>query len=271
MWFQCAVRTIAALVGLAIGCSCGRFGFEARSQDAANADGDTTLELDARADASFASTAFGYWKLDDGSGVTATDSSGNGHPMNLVAGAAWGTGMFSGAVSSDGVDDYLEVPNLDLSTTAAVTVSLWSSRNYTDGPRDTLFELSTNVNNFMTGFGLFPDDNTTCASPGHIYAFMRGNVGFVGYCYPQPTSGVWHHLVAIFDKSQPAAGEVVLFVDGVQQTPTQMAGAADNTNSFGAHSLYLLSRGGTNEFNSGSVDEITIFDRALSAAERAML
>ncbi|MBI3415695.1 MAG: hypothetical protein HY043_10335, partial [Verrucomicrobia bacterium] len=41
----------------------------------------------------------GYWKLDDGSGLSAVDSSGNGNTGTLVNGPTWTTGQFGGGLS----------------------------------------------------------------------------------------------------------------------------------------------------------------------------
>lgn len=256
------------LACLAIVCGCGRVGFA--WIDAADGNALDAM-IDAPADPSFASTAFAYWKFDERSGFTALDASGNGHTLTLFNGTAWGTGMFDGVVTSDGTDDYLSTPQLDLSATAAVTVSVWANRPYSAGPKHTLFELTTNTNSFTTGFGLFPDDTGSCGSAGGILVFLVGNAGYNMRCYTQPSSGVWHHLVAIYDKSQPTAGEIALFIDGVPQGPISMPNTADNTNTFGNAPFFLFTRGGTIEFNAGSIDEMTIFDRALTAAEISML
>ena len=46
-----------------------------------------------------------YWTLDDGSGFTATDSSGNGNNGTLINGPIWTTGHVNGALDFDGSDD----------------------------------------------------------------------------------------------------------------------------------------------------------------------
>ena len=53
----------------------------------------------------------GYWKFDEGSGTTASDSSGYGNTGTLSTGASapgWTTGKVGGALSFDGVDDYVD-------------------------------------------------------------------------------------------------------------------------------------------------------------------
>ena len=40
-----------------------------------------------------ASSLIGHWPFDEGSGTTAADSSGGGHPLTLQGGASWTTGV----------------------------------------------------------------------------------------------------------------------------------------------------------------------------------
>ena len=68
----------------------------------------------------------GHWKLDEGSGTTAYDSSGNGNHGTLTNGPSWTSGKIGGAVSFDGADDYVQVPDsntLDLAN--ALTLAMW--------------------------------------------------------------------------------------------------------------------------------------------------
>jgi hypothetical protein len=132
-----------------------------------------------------------------------------------------------------------------------------------DGGGHTLIEASTNFNNSSTGFGLFPDDHN-CSG---IMAGVHGNVGYSINCYGQPSSGVWHHLAVVYDKSQAGSNEVTFYIDGVLQTPTLNWYTATNTNAFGNNPLYLFSRGGSQDFAGGLLDDLRIYNRALSASE----
>jgi hypothetical protein len=257
---------LSSLISIAL-CGCGRVGFDSRSNPDAASEPDAASQPDAAIlDAALPNDLVAYWKFDELSGTSAIDATGHGHTLTLMNGASWTAGKFGGAVASDGVDDYLVTPLVDLSATSAVTLSLWANRTYTNGPNHTLAELSSNINSFQDGFGLFPDDLVSgCA--GLIFIFVRGNVGNAGTCYTQPTSGTWHHLVVVYDKSKPAAEETALFIDGIRQTPVTANGVSDNTNNFGALPFYLFARGGIEEFNPGVLDEVKIFERALTPAE----
>jgi len=142
-----------------------------------------------------AQTPVGWWKFDDGLGIKATDSSGNGHTATLVNGVRWFTGKMGDAVSANAANrQYVSIPKINLSGSNAVTVALWANRTYSAIGGHTLFEATTNYNNSTTGFGFFPDD-ATCQG---IQAALRGNLGYVANCYSQPSSGVWHHLAVVF-------------------------------------------------------------------------
>ena len=205
----------------------------------------------------------GYWTFNEGSGTTAADSSGNGYNATLVNGVSWVTGEIGDAVSANGTNQYVSIPAVNVSTTNAVTVTLWVNRTYSASAGDVLFEATTNYNQSTTGFGFFPDDSTC----GGIQAALLGNVGYTANCYAQPSSGVWHHLAVVYDKSQTGANEVSFYLDGAPQTATKTLYANTNTNDFGNNPIYLFSRGGASNYAAGIVDELRIYNSALSASQ----
>src|SRR5271166_3028834 len=211
-----------------------------------------------------AQTPVGWWKFDDGSGTKAADSSGNRHTAILVNGVGWVAGKIGAAVSANAAyRQYVSIPPIDLSGTQAATVALWANRTYSTSGGHALFEAGTNYTNSTAGFGFFPDD-ATCNG---IQAALRGNLGYVANCYSQPPSGVWHHLALVFDKSQTAGDEVKLYVDGVLQTVNRSLHASTNTNNFGNNPIYLFSRAGTTQFNPGMIDDLRIYNSALTAEQ----
>jgi hypothetical protein len=207
-----------------------------------------------------------YWTFDEGSGTTAGDSSGNGNNGTLVNSPTWTAGEISGALSFNGVNNTVTTPAIDLRGTRAASVSLWVNRTYSKADGHALFESTANFNSSTTGFGLFPDDSTTCSGGGMLLG-VRGNAGYNLKCYTQPSGGVWHHLVAVLDKSQSALNEVSLYIDGVLQTAQAQPYSSINTNNYGANPLYLMSRAGTQEFCAGVIDDFRVYNRALSLAE----
>ena len=211
-----------------------------------------------------------HWALDEGSGTTATDASGSGNNGVLVNSPTWTAGKLNGGLLFDGVNDYVGTAALNLSGTRAVTVALWVNRTFGTGGTHTLFESTTDLNNSTTGFGCFMDDASAC-SGGGLLVGLRGNAGYNTKCYGAPSSGVWHHLVVVFDKSQGGLNELGLYIDGVLQSAQGQGFSADNTDGFGANPFYLMSRAGSRFFGSGMIDDVRVYSRALSAAEVAQL
>ncbi len=206
----------------------------------------------------------GWWKFDDGFGTRAVDFSGHAHSGVLYNHVSWVPGKSGDAVSANSANDqYVGIPAINFSTTRAVTVTYWTKRTYSTAGNHTLFEATTNYGNSTTGFGLFPDDNTC----GGIYAALRGNNGYAGNCYSQPSSGVWHHMAVVFDKSQTGGDQVKLYIDGALQTVNRNLHSTTNTNNFGNNPIYIFSQGGSSQFTSGIVDDFRVFGTALTASQ----
>ena len=67
----------------------------------------------------------GWWKFDETEGNIASDSSGNGNDGNLINGPTWTEGKIGGALSFDGVDDFVEVSSRKWTLNNSFSVSLW--------------------------------------------------------------------------------------------------------------------------------------------------
>jgi len=63
-----------------------------------------------------------HWRLDEASGTAVGDASGNGNNGTLEGGAQRTQGKLGGGVYLDGVDDYIEVPNV---ITPAGSLAFW--------------------------------------------------------------------------------------------------------------------------------------------------
>ena len=210
----------------------------------------------------------GHWTFDEGSGTTAADSSGNGYTATLVNGVTWLPGKLGNAISANNTNQYAKTPSIDLSATSAVTVAAWVNRTYSSGGTngDTLFEFSDNYNNYSNVFAFFPDEAPDCGVTA-MEIGIDGNSGYNIKCFSQPTSGVWHHLAVVYDMSQAAASEVNLYIDGALQTALSQTYNSNNSGKFGNYPLYLFSRAGTTSFSGGEMDDLQLFNRALSASE----
>lgn len=81
--------------------------------------------------------------------------------------------------------------------------------------------------------------------------------------------GAWHHLVGVWDR---AAGNRYLYVDGVLDTGGSITDGSDTGDVRGATNEYLVfggrDQGGSiGNFGAGMLDEVRIYDEALSQAQ----
>src|SRR5215831_10966810 len=216
-----------------------------------------------------AQSPVGNWTFAEGTGTEAADSSGNGYTATLVNGVQWSSSPVGGAIAANAANQqYVSIPAVggspvNLTNTQGVTVALWVNRTYTTTGGAVLLEASADYQQSTTGFTLLPDDNTC----NGLQVGLRGDVGYSSNCYRQPSSGVWHHLVVVYDKTQSGGNQVALYIDGALQNPTRNLQASTNTNSFGRNPLYVFSRGGVSDFSSGMIADLRVYDSALSAAQ----
>jgi hypothetical protein len=75
---------------------------------------------------------------------------------------------------------------------------------------------------------------------------------------------VWHHYAFVLDPTAPGATEITPYIDGVAVPYTKSASGTGAT--FANAPLYFMSRAGSALFGAGTLDELAIYEGALSAA-----
>ncbi len=73
-------------------------------------------------------TLAAHWPLNDGSGITAVDATGNGHSGLLLNGPVWTVGHVGGALRLDGVDDAVQVVAPLALSSDSITMTGWIMR-----------------------------------------------------------------------------------------------------------------------------------------------
>jgi hypothetical protein len=191
--------------------------------------------------------AFGF---DEGSGTSAVDVSGNGND-GTVSGAGRVAGKFGGALSFDGVDDIVVVPDaaaLDL--TSGMTIEAWVRPTQASGWRTVALKETAGG----LAYGLYAHDSAV--GPG---AYV--NVGALDENATVPTAltlGAWTHVAATYD-----GAALKVYVNGALAATHALSGSL-------VQSGRPLGIGGNRvwgEYFAGAIDEVRIYDRALSAAQ----
>ncbi len=206
-----------------------------------------------------------YWRLGDAPGSTVlTDSSGGGH-AGSNAGATLG---IPGAIYRDpdtaarfnGTSSSASAP-VDLSASSAITVEFWLKWNTYANDDALAMEFTNNFNNNNGGFLVDPN-----SSFGQ-FAVAIGNGASRNVAeFARPSAGVWHHYTFVLDTTQPGATEITPYVDGQLVSYTQNGFTGTGAGNFANSTLYLMSRGGSSLFGAGDLDEVAIYNQALSAS-----
>jgi Tol biopolymer transport system component len=199
----------------------------------------------------------GHWKFDEGSGTTAADSAG---PYSgAINSATWTDGKCGNALSFDGADDYIGLGS-GLSNLQEFTFSAWiniddsasgirtilgSWHGYQDGDRKFSFGL-TDDNRMQVR--LSSCGSWTCEQ------FLESDGAIT-------QTNTWHHMTAVYDTT-----DVEFYIDGVLDSVYNT-----NQHSLLNHGLDVeIGRSpwdvGMHYFD-GSIDEVLVYNRALSAAE----
>ena len=207
------------------------------------------------------------WHFDEGSGTTAFDSSGHGADLT-VNNIAWITPGKVGAASVEFQmqGDYLyrsSVPGT-LTTAAGYSVSAWLR------PISQVVLPNTGTNDhIINAFGTFQWKlGATVNGSKPLFAlnqWLQGG-GFATATAPLPGWGTWTLVTTVFDPSDTAQ-EMKIYADGVlvggADIPDGSLAQAPGDNPFvvGTHQDAL------SMYYNGGMDELMVFNRALSAAE----
>ncbi len=185
-----------------------------------------------------------------GSGPTVADASGRGN-AGSISGAVWsGAGRFGSALSFDGVNDWVTVPDAaSLDLTSGLTVEAWVRPSRLGGWRTVVFKERPGG----VVYGLY-GDQAGGRPLGQV--FIGGERNAVGSS-SLPLSA-WSHLASTFD------GSVVrLYVNGALAGSSAVAGAMGASSGplrIGGNSVWA-------EWFAGLIDEVRVYNRALSPAE----
>ena len=176
-----------------------------------------------------------WLRFDETSGTTAADSSGNGRTGTLTGGPTWSTdGKYSGSVSLDGFDDWVNIP--DLSYSGDFTIGAW-------------MKLTGTIDNYdaIAGQEGTGQDINFYAQKCRIYA-----PGDVVVASSTTTADVWAHYAVTRTGSA-----LKLYFNG----------NPDATGTWtGAFTPKAVGRGNMGS-TLGKIDDCVIYNRALSDAE----
>ena len=231
----------------------------------------------------------GFYKFDETVGTQARDSSGassylqSNSPVYINTSAilenfdienCWSAGLINNSLLFDGNNDYLFVENTapnDLNTvlenTNQMSVSVWVNIP-TDIVNSTRYDIISNGGDFAIAgtylLGLWDSTNNGNLRPtANITVNGVNNISLVGTSASIVNDATWHHI-AMTVALQASNCTVNLYVDGELDNTVTSPGVI-NAVQHGSYKTYIGSRNGSVNFYRGYMDEMRIYDTALSA------
>ena len=193
----------------------------------------------------------GAWAFDESSGTTTADQSGKGN-TGTVSGATFVTGgKFNNALSFNGTSNTVTVADsatLDLTT--GMTVEGWVRPSTTGGWR-TAF-VKEQPGNLV--YGVYSNNGSNHPS---AEVYVNGATRTVEASSALPTL-TWSHLATTYD-----GATLRLYVNGTQAAQLAIAGSILTSNS----PVRIGGNGVWGEYFSGQIDEVRVYNRALTASE----
>ena len=213
-----------------------------------------------------------YWRLGESSGSSLNNSSSgsDGSKSGASFGAA-GTLTLDPdtALSFDGSNDYATA-SLNLSGNPKVTLEFWLKWNSYANNDDIAFELTNNINNNNGGFLVNPNSSS---SSGRFEVALGRNGSRNNAYFTRPSANVWHHYAIVLDTTAAAANQIAVYVDGGAVAIVK-GSSGTGAGNFANSTLYMMARNGGSLFSSslfgaGTLDEVAVYNQALSAAQVA--
>ncbi|MFC8519511.1 exo-alpha-sialidase [Streptomyces sp. NPDC057257] len=218
--------------------------------------------VDARDEIRFARFTEDWLRPRRGPDPTTADLAPHARPAAVLGGARETAGVSGGALEFDGADDAVRLPYSDRLPlgTRDFTASLWFRYTATTGEQPLLW---------MGGVGT-----------GQPQVWLRGEPasdrvqGLItvrdAAAAPQSASvrttgayndGHWHHLAL-----RRGGGRLTLFIDGTALSAADVPGSVSRNSPFGVH---IGQRMDSRAFFTGAIDDVHVWDRALSDEELA--
>ncbi|MGC2468038.1 MAG: LamG-like jellyroll fold domain-containing protein [Candidatus Acidiferrum sp.] len=209
----------------------------------------------------------GWWKFDESSGSSASDSSGNGNTGTMVGGASWWVaGKFNNAIttnSGNSVMDRLTSSSLELA--GSWSVSVWFKANSLPtsgnlmvpivkaGPSGDNYQLVLDNGNISAGAGVLINFNSSGCCDNHFAKYTTAI-----------STGVWYHLAGVYDS---VAQTLTLYLNGSSVASASVAGFPPEGGPGAGHLTIGAENNSLNDAFDGLIDDAHIYSRALSAAD----
>jgi signal peptidase I len=267
-----AARAVAvALVVVAMGVGVARTGqtaavFAAATRNPGNAFTAAAVFSTPYRDAVLADSPYLFWRLNETTGTSAADASGNsraGAETNVTVGVTDALASENGFAVSVAGDGQIASPSVAAASfPLAASLEAWVKTTTTAGGMVLGRASVQSGNGGNTGHVLY------LTNSGTVVFGVNGTLGKTVATSPLAyNDGAWHHLVGTV-----SAIAIVLYIDGVQVASTTGSFLSVSGNTFwraGNANLNGWPSRPTNDALTGSIDEVAVYSSTLSAGRVA--
>jgi hypothetical protein len=183
---------------------------------------------------------------------------------NLHGNPVWTNGRVgSGSIDLDGTGDFVQIPDANkLDITVNLTVAFWLRVDNFGSVWQFIVIKGIAYDNEVWKFE--QDGGVAGLQTGKILFVVEGGAPYTTNGTTDVNDGQWHHVAGVYDG---ATGIQTLYVDGVQDNSSSGAPHAIPTNDLDI----FISMNKDGYYIDGGVDDLRIYNRALSADEIAAL
>jgi len=191
-----------------------------------------------------------HWAFDEGSGDIATDSAGDNH--GTIYNPEWAEGKINGALQFNGFNTYVDCGDSEVLGPEQMTLAMWLEPGHMGGMRYILSRANKSTDDIDYALTIHL---TTQAE----FTLGQLNTAPVSVLSNSTTPmNEWSHVAVSMDGS-----ELSVYINGQLDTS---AGYAERGPRQG-HRLVLSSYQGSTRFFFGKLDDVRIYDTALSAVD----
>lgn len=192
-----------------------------------------------------------YYKFDEGTGITTTDSSGNGNGGTLkpsTGGPNWVDGIKNKALDFDGVNDYVDFSLTNFQNpTNQITVSAWVKINQ-----------MKNFNRILARDSWSTAGNVSWLLYANATHFIFGisNETIQYNAWVLGSANAWYYLTGVYNGT-----DLKLYLNGVLKFTTPISGLIFSPIT------YLRASDDSPDVMNGTIDDLRIYNKALTDAE----
>lgn len=162
------------------------------------------------------------------------------------------------SVNFDGVNDYVDFGNnYNFETSQAFSISFWVKPQNISATRCMISKCSSDANVF--GYNI-----CQTATSGAVLVQFRTALALSSHTFTTTlTAGVWQHITATFSGNQNMNGWRIYKNAVVGDTP----GSSSNIGTLVNTASFIVGARNTALFFAGNIDEVSVWNKSLSAAE----